>query len=417
VKSLSLNKRKIINDPVYGFISIPDELIFDIIEHPYFQRLRRIKQLGLTHLVYPGALHTRFQHALGAMHLMDQAVEILRSKGSEINAEEERGLRLAILLHDVGHGPYSHALEHSIVSTLKHEDISLMFIDRLNELFPGELTLARSIFTGDYPKKFLRQLVSSQLDVDRLDYLKRDSFFTGVSEGVISADRIIKMLDVCNDELAVEAKGIYSVEKFIVARRLMYWQVYLHKTVLAAEHLMINILRRAKELSGNGAVLFATPALSLFLKNQYGDIDFISDRSVLENFSLLDDFDVFTSIKVWAGHEDHILSALCRKMVDRQLYRVEIQAEPFDKEKIARISSVTARQYKLSEEETRYFVFTEEIANNAYNPEFDKINILYRDGKTMDITESTDQLNVTVLSKTVKKFFLCYPKECGMAKK
>jgi uncharacterized protein len=415
VKYLSLNKRKIINDPVYGFISVPDELIFDIIEHPYFQRLRRIKQLGLTHLVYPGALHTRFQHALGSMHLMDQAVEILRSKGLEISREEERGLRIAILLHDMGHGPYSHALEHSIVDTLKHEDISLMFIDRLNDVFPGELSLARSIFTGDYPKKFLRQLVSSQLDVDRLDYLKRDSFFTGVSEGVISADRIIKMLNVCNDELAVEAKGIYSVEKFIVARRLMYWQVYLHKTVLAAEHLMINILRRAREVSVDGTALFATPALDFFLKKQYRDIDFIGDRSVLENFSLLDDFDVFTCIKVWANHEDHILSMLCRKMVHRQLNRVEIQPEPFDKEKVDRICSITAKRYRLKEEETRYLVFTEEIANNAYNPEFDKINIMYRDGRIMDITESTDELNVSVLAKTVKKFFLCYPKECGIA--
>jgi uncharacterized protein len=415
VKSQSLNKRKIINDPVYGFISIPDELIFDIIEHPYFQRLRRIKQLGLTHLVYPGALHTRFQHALGAMYLMDQAIETLRSKGLEITEKEGQGLRIAILLHDVGHGPYSHALEHSIVDKLNHEDISLMFIDRLNEFFKGELTLARNIYSGDYPKKFLRQLVASQLDVDRLDYLKRDSFFTGVSEGIISADRIIKMMNVCNDELAVEAKGIYSVEKFIVARRLMYWQVYLHKTVLAAEHLMINILRRAKELAMKGTDLFATPSLQVFLKKPHSDIDFIEDRTVLEDFSMLDDFDIFTSIKVWMDHDDDVLSTLCRKMVNRNLFRIEIQNEPFDPEKIERIKKIVAKHYKLEASDIHYFVFTEEVANNMYNPDFDKINILYRDGRAMDITESSDQLNVDVLSKTVKKFFLCYPKECGIS--
>jgi uncharacterized protein len=417
VKSLQPNKRKIINDPVYGFIGIPDELIFDIIEHPYFQRLRRIKQLGMTHLVYPGALHTRFQHALGAMHLMEQAVETLRSKGSGITEEEEEGLLIAILLHDIGHGPYSHALEKSIADALKHEDLSLMFIDRLNEIFGGKLALARSIFTGDYPKKFLRQLVASQLDVDRLDYLKRDSFFTGVSEGVISADRIIKMLNVSNDELAVEAKGIYSVEKFIVARRLMYWQVYLHKTVLAAEHLLINILSRAKEIGLAGKDLFTTPALGFFLKKRYTDLDFIDDPGVLENFALLDDFDIFTCVKVWMNHEDFILSTLCKRMVNRQLYRIEIQNEAFDEDYIKRIEKKAAAHYKLGESEMQYFVFTDEIANNAYNPEFDKINILYRNGKTIDIAESSDQLNVAILSKTIKKYFLGYPKECAVKDK
>jgi uncharacterized protein len=410
------NKRKIINDPVHGFIGIPDDLTFDIIEHSYFQRLRRIKQLGLTHLVYPGALHTRFQHALGAMYLMDQAVEVLKQKGLEISDEESRGLRYAILLHDIGHGPYSHALEHSIVDTLNHEDLSLMFIDRMNETFKGELTIARRIFTGDYPKKYLRQLVSSQLDVDRLDYLKRDSFFTGVSEGVISTDRIIKMLNVYKDELAVEAKGIYSVEKFIIARRLMYWQVYLHKTVLAAEHLLIKILIRARELSLDGKKLFATPSLKFFLQKKLSALDFIDNRDVLEIFAQIDDFDVFTSVKVWCQHPDFILSTLCKKMVDRQLFHIEIQNQPFNDDEIKKIKKKVSAKLKISLDETKYFVFTDEIANNAYHPEFDKINILNRDGKAYDITESSDELNIAVLSKTIKKFFLCYPKDCGLTK-
>lgn len=405
------NKRKIINDPVYGFIGISDDLVFDLIEHPYFQRLRRIKQLGLTHLVYPGALHTRFQHALGAMYLMDQAVEVLKMKGLEISEQEVKGLRIAILLHDIGHGPYSHALENSLVSSLSHEDISLLFMDRLNVVFGGELTIARSIFRGDYPKKFLRQLVSSQLDVDRLDYLKRDSFFTGVSEGVISTDRIIKMLNVSGDELAVEAKGIYSVEKFIVARRLMYWQVYLHKTVLAAEHLLIHILKRARELANDGQPLFATPPLKLFLEKNLNKTSFVNEPDVLDNFAKIDDFDVFTSVKVWVNHPDKVLSKLCGNMVNRQLFHIEIQKEEFDAERVLKLKKLMTAKFNFSEAETAYFVFTDEVTNNAYNPNFDKINILYRDGKTLDITESSDQLNVSVLSKTIKKFFLCYPKE------
>lgn len=405
------NKRKIINDPVYGFIGIPGEIQFDIIEHPWFQRLRRIKQLGLTYLVYPGAYHTRFQHALGAMYLMGQAIEVLRQKGLEISQEEEDGLLIAILLHDIGHGPFSHALENSITDALSHEDLSLLFIDRLNETLGGRLEIARRIFAGDYPKKFHRQLVSSQLDVDRLDYLKRDSFFTGVSEGVISADRIIKMLNVAHEELAVEVKGIYSVEKFIVARRLMYWQVYLHKTVLSAEQLLIRILRRARELALEGQPLFATPSLSVFLNKQITALEFIEDPQVLEHFALIDDYDIFTSVKVWCSHADPVLSLLCRKMVNRKLFHIEIQPEPFTGQQIEKLKEETAAVYRLSPGQADYFVFSGEVANNAYNPQFDRINILFRDGTVRDITEASDQLNIDLLSKTVKKYFLCYPKE------
>ncbi len=405
------NKRKIINDPVYGFIGIPGDLHFDIIEHPYFQRLRRIKQLGLTHLVYPGALHTRFEHAVGAMHLMGLAVEVLRQKGHTINDSEEEGLQLAILLHDIGHGPYSHALEHSITEDLSHEDLSLLFMDRLNVEFDGKLSIARSIFTGDYPKKFHRQLVSSQLDVDRLDYLKRDSFFTGVSEGVISTERIIKMLNVSNDELAVEAKGIYSIEKFIVARRLMYWQVYLHKTVLAAEHLLIMILRRARELAMDGQMLFATPALQVFLGKRVTAASFIEDPEMLTHFSQLDDYDIFTSVKVWCDHPDKVLSLLCKKMVNRQLFHIEIQNQAFAEEEVEKYNRKTQKLYQIDEKAASHFVFTGKVANHAYDPHFDRINIIGKNGITTDITEASDQLNIDLLSRTVKKYFLCCPKE------
>jgi HD superfamily phosphohydrolase len=405
------NKRKIINDPVYGFIAIPGDLAFDIIEHPYFQRLRRIKQLGLTHLVYPGALHTRFQHALGAMHLMGLAVDTLQQKGFDITEAERQGLETAILLHDVGHGPYSHALEYSLVSGLTHEQLSLMFMESLNEELGGALDTAISIYTDRYSKKYLRKLVSSQLDVDRLDYLKRDSFFTGVSEGVISTDRIIKMLTIAEDDLAVEAKGIYSVEKFIVARRLMYWQVYLHKTVLAAEHLLIRILKRAREISQKGERLFATPALAFFLENTADADLFKQDARALGHFSCIDDYDVFTAVKVWCSHEDKILSLLCQKMVNRQLFRIILQNEPFDLAQVEALREKTVRKCSLDISDADYFVFTGEIENHAYNPATDRIQIMHKGGQIMDITESSDQLNVSVLSKSIRKFFLCYPKE------
>lgn len=404
------NKRKIINDPVHGFITIPNELIFDIIEHHYFQRLRHIKQLGLTYMVYPGAIHTRFQHALGAMHLMTQAVEMLKIKENEITPEEIQGLYLAILLHDIGHGPFSHALEHTIVERVGHETLSLLFINRLNRIFNRELETATSIFSDTYSKKFLHQLVSGQLDVDRLDYLMRDSFFTGVSEGVIGTDRIIKMLNVFDDELVVDVKGIYSIEKFIVARRLMYWQVYLHKTVLSAEHLLINILKRARYLCEQGEQLFASPALEIFLKNDYVANDFENDPELLERYAELDDHDVYMSIKMWTKSNDKVLALLSRKLINRNLLRIEISDNPFDDSLISDLKEKTKKAYGISDEEACYFVFFGEVANNAYNPNFDKIHILYKDNKVMDITESSDQLNINILSKTIRKYFLCYPK-------
>jgi HD superfamily phosphohydrolase len=405
------NKRKIINDPVHGFITIPNALIFDIIEHPYFQRLRYIKQLGLTYLVYPGAIHMRFQHALGAMHLMSQAMEMLKIKGHDISADEQQGLLLAILLHDIGHGPYSHALEHTLVENITHETISNYFIEFLNARYGGELELAKQIFTNQYHKKFLHQLVSSQLDVDRLDYLMRDSFFTGVSEGVISTDRIIKMLNVHDDELVVESKGIYSIEKFIVARRLMYWQVYLHKTVLSAENLLIHILQRAKYLAEQGDPIFASSALETFLKRRLTIMDFEVTPHLLDTFAQLDDNDLFYSIKMWTKSPDKVLALLSQNLVNRHLPKIEIQSTPFDSEYLHAIMNRTQRKYQLTEAETAYFVFTDEVANNAYNPAFDKIGMLYHDGSVIDITKSSDQINTELLSRTIRKYFLCYPKE------
>lgn len=406
-----VNKRKIFNDPVYGFISIPDELIFDIIEHPYFQRLRRIKQLGLTHLVYPGALHTRFHHALGTMHLMMQAIEILRLKDVEITDEEALGVIIAILLHDIGHGPFSHALEHSIVNTTNHELLSLLFFQKLNITFNHRLDLAIAIFSNKYHKKFLHQLVSSQLDIDRLDYLKRDSFYTGVSEGVIGTDRIIKMMQVVNDELVIEAKGIYSIEKFIVARRLMYWQVYFHKTVLAAESILVKVLERAKELTRKGEELFATPSLKFFLKNQYTFNDFLENDELFQNFSNLDDYDIYTSMKVWTTHPDIVLSYLSKNIINRQLFRIEIQNKVFDKTILNDLKEKIIKKYNVTAEDANYLVFTGNIENNAYNPTTDHINILYRNGEVKDITEATEQFNISILSETITKYFICYPKE------
>ncbi len=405
-----INKRKILNDPVYGFITIPDDTAFDLIEHEWFQRLRRIKQLGMTQLVYPGALHTRFHHALGAMHLMEEAIAQLRLKGNDISSEEAKGAIIAILLHDIGHGPYSHALENSIVEGTAHEELSLLFMQALNDQFKGELTLAISIFTDTYPKRFLHQLVASQLDMDRLDYLKRDSFFTGVSEGVISTDRIIHMLNVHNDELVVEAKGIYSIEKFIIARRLMYWQVYYHKTVVGAEQLIINILRRAKFLASQGTVMFATPSLSQFLIHNYSSTDFKNDIRLIDVFAQLDDFDILTSIKVWAAHPDKVLRTLCQFLVNRKLPAVVIRNQPFTKLEIEDITRKIAATYQIGEHDTGFFLTTGIISNNAYDPDKDRIKLLYKNLGTIDITEASDQLNISVLSKTVSKFFLCFPK-------
>ena len=404
------NKRKIFNDPIYGFVSLPYPIIFDLIEHPFFQRLRRIKQLGLTNLVYPGALHTRFHHAIGAMHLIGEAIEEIRSKGHEITYEEAKAVTIAILLHDIGHGPFSHALEHSIVSDVTHEDISELFMSRLNQEFNGELTLAIKIFQNKYHKKFLHQLVSSQLDMDRLDYLKRDSFFTGVSEGVVSSDRIIKMLNVVNDQLAIEAKGIYSIEKFIIARRLMYWQVYLHKTVLCAENLLVNILQRAKELADKKEDLFCTPALKIFLYTHYSEKDFTSKPKLLDAFADLDDHDIMTSVKVWTKHKDLVLSELCKRLINRKLLKVEMQNTAFKELKIKEIKDKIKKDYKLDDKEVNYFVFSGNVINDAYRADKISINILYKDGTVVDIAKASDQLNIDVLAKTVKKFYLCYPK-------
>jgi len=406
-----LNKKKIINDPVHGFISIPTELIFDLVQHPYVQRLRYIKQLGMTHLVYPGALHTRFHHALGAMHLMGLAVETLRAKGQVITPEEEEAVQIAILLHDIGHGPFSHALEHILVEGVSHEYISTLLMDNLNREFEGKLDMALDVFNRRYHKQFLSQLVSGQLDIDRMDYLNRDSFFTGVSEGVISSDRIIKMLNVYNGQLVVDEKGIYSIEKFLIARRLMYWQVYLHKTVVAGEQMLIKILERAKELALSGRVLFATPNFGHFLNNIIKKEDFIEDPIHLEKFSQLDDHDIFTSIKVWAADGDKILSRLCKNLIERNLYQVEISNQAPELYVIDEMVQKAIDQFDLEEDDASYFVFTDTIKNNAYKPGDGSIQILMKDGSVLDIAQASDNSNLEALAKTVKKYIFCYLKE------
>lgn len=403
------NKKKIFNDPVYGFISIPGDFIFDLIEHRYFQRLRRIKQLGLTHLVYPGALHTRFHHVLGAMHLMGQAIEVIRRKGTEITLEEEQAVVLAILLHDIGHGPFSHALEHSIVKGVSHEDISTLFMHRLNSEFNGKLTMAIAVFENKYPKHFLHQLVSSQLDMDRLDYLNRDRFYTGVSEGMVGSDRIISMLDVRNDQLVLEEKGIYSIEKFIVARRLMYWQVYLHKTVVGAEFLLVNILKRAEFLIKSGQDLFATPALKFFLSQSIGLEDFKNDPKILDKFAQLDDFDVMASVKVWMESEDKVLSELCRRLIDRDLFKVKISKDPISSEDLNEEVQRIANEMNLTLDEAGYFIVHERLVNNAYNKQMKSINLLYKNQQIKDLPSASDNFNISALSNPVEKYCFCYP--------
>jgi len=411
---LLLNKKKIINDPVYGFISIPTELVYDLIDHPYFQRLRYIRQVGMTHLVYPGALHTRFHHALGAMHLMGLAIETLCNKGTDISPEEKEGLIIAILLHDIGHGPFSHALEHTIVEEISHEDISIMLMDKLNAEFGGQLSLAISIFRGEYHKKFLHQLVSSQLDMDRMDYLNRDSFFTGVSEGVISSDRIIKMLTVKNDMVVVEEKGIYSIEKFLIARRLMYWQVYLHKTVIAAEQLLCKIFCRARELALAGTRFPLTPALAYFLNTEIDRTEFMANPEHLKVFALLDDTDVMAAVKIWAGSTDWVLATLCHNFINRRLYHVDITSDSPDTVWVEELRRKAQQQYGLNEHDASYFVFTDSIRNNAYNKGDGSIHILKKDGSVIDITLASDNSNLEALSKTVKKHILCYTKELAL---
>lgn len=404
------NKKKIFNDPVYGFISIPHEIIFDIIEHPYFQRLRRIKQLGMTHLVYPGALHTRFHHVLGAMHLMDRAIATIRRKGHEITEDEEIGVLIAILLHDIGHGPFSHALEHDIVKGVSHEEISSFFMERLSKEFNGQLDTALAIFKNQHPKKFLHQLVSSQLDMDRMDYLNRDSFYTGVSEGKIGSSRIIEMLNVSNGNLVIEEKGIYSIEKFIVARRIMYWQVYLHKTVVAAEFMLIHVLRRAKELIREGEQLFASPALTYFMKNDVNKADFEQKNEVLETFAQLDDFDILGAIKVWQMHPDKILSELSKRIVNRQLFKIEVSKTTFDLSRIAEIRTQIQQSLGINEDASAFFVYSDILTNNAYRDDRQNINLLMKNGETVELSQASDNLNISALTKPVEKYFLCYPR-------
>ncbi len=413
---MKTNKKKIINDPVFGFINIRSELIFDLMEHPYFQRLRRIKQLGLSCMVYPGANHTRFEHALGAVHLMRSAIGILRLKGHEISDEEADAVTIAILLHDIGHGPFSHALETTLVQGVPHERISLLLMEELNRQFNGKLDLSIRIFTNQYHKHFLHQLVSSQLDMDRLDYLSRDSFFSGVSEGIVSSERIIKMLNVKNDELVVEYKGIYSVENFLIARRLMYWQVYLHKTVLSAEYLLINVLARARELALQGADIFATPVLKAFLSQHISLDDFIHNRIIagrpaLELFAGLDDNDIIASVKEWQDNQDSILSYLSRCIINRRLYKVKISKKPFSEQKISLLKEKICSHFNVGDELLHYFLINDTISNSAYNKvSSDKINVIFKNNKISDLSDASD-IDLSVFSETVRKYFICYPKE------
>ena len=402
------NKRKIINDPVFGFINIPKGLLYDIVRHPLLQRLNRIKQMGLSSVVYPGAQHTRFQHSLGAFYLMKEAITQLTTKGNFIFDSEAEAVQIAILLHDIGHGPFSHVLEDTIVKGVSHEEISLMLMERMNKEMNGQLTLAIQIFKDEYSKRFLHQLVSGQLDMDRLDYLRRDSFYTGVTEGSIGSARIIEMLNVQDDQLVIEAKGIYSIENFLTARRLMYWQVYLHKTSVAYERMLISALLRAKELAEQGVELFASPALHFFLYNNISHDEFHNNPDCLENFIQLDDNDIWTSLKVWSTHTDKVLSALSLGMINRNIFKVEISTEPISAEREKDLTYHISQQLNISLHEARYFVSTPSIEKNMYDPADDSIDIIYHDGTIKNIAEASDMLNFALLSKKVKKYYICY---------
>ncbi|MBP5458038.1 MAG: HD domain-containing protein [Paludibacteraceae bacterium] len=403
------NKKKIVNDPVHGFISIPSELQFDIMQHPYFQRLGRIRQLGLSYMVYPGAQHTRFQHSLGAMHLMGEAIAQLRMKGNEITDEEADAVLSAILLHDVGHAPFSHVLENTVVDGVSHEEISLMMMRRINEEFAGRLDMALAIFQNQYPKHFLHQLVSSQLDVDRLDYLIRDSFFTGVVEGAVGTARILKMLNVHDDHLVVESKGIYSIEKFLIARRMMYWQVYYHKTSVAAEQLLINLLRRAKALALSGEELFASPAFSYFLYNKMDKEKFKKEEIALQNYAELDDNDILCAIKAWAHHPDRVLSLLARSLMNRRLFKTEVFDEPIPASHFKERMSQYVKELKLTAKEASYLASQDIVSASTYTSDNEdtSINVLYADGSLKDISEASDILNISMMSKKTKKYYFC----------
>lgn len=404
------DSRKIINDPIHGFISINDDLIFDLVEHPHFQRLRRIRQLGLTALIYPGATHTRFHHALGAMHLMHKAIEVLDKKGVIITDEEALAAKVAILLHDIGHGPFSHVLERAIIPGIRHEELSLLFMNILNREFKGGLDLAIKIFTDQYEKRFLHQLVSSQLDMDRLDYLTRDSFYTGVSEGIVGLERIIQMLNVVDDQLVIDEKGIYSVEKFILARRLMYWQVYLHKTALAADTLLINIVRRARELVSNGVELFFTPNVRFFFEHSVTPEMLKRDEDILLKFGDLDDIEFYTCIKCWRNADDRILSVLSKALINRKLPSIQMQNTPFDQELIERKSEEAADRLQWPKEEASYLVSTGIAENEAYHTDSEKIIIKRKNGELMDLVRASDNYNFLNPNRIVRKYFLCTPK-------
>ncbi len=402
------NKLKIFNDPIYGFITIPNSLIYDLIQHPYFQRLRRISQMGMSYLVYPGAHHTRFHHALGCMHIMQKAVQTLQFKGVAISEEEENALYIAILLHDIGHGPYSHAMEHSIVEEVHHEELSLLFMEQLNKEFEGKLALAIQVFKGEYHRKFMLQLISSQLDMDRMDYLKRDSFYSGVAEGNINSERLIQMMNVQDDYLVIEEKGIYSVEKFLVARRLMYWQAYLHKTSVVAELILTKILKRAKELTQKGVVLPCSESLQFFMQNKISLSDF--DKSILDKFSYLDDYDVMGAIKAWQFHDDFVLQSLCRMILNRDLLKIQMSDDKPNKENLLAIKNKYISIARISDKEADYFVFKGKLKNQAYSKSSEPIRILKKDKTIEDVVEASDQLHLKALSKPVTKYFICFPK-------
>ncbi|WET02844.1 HD domain-containing protein [Flavobacterium sp. YJ01] len=404
-----INKLKIFNDPIYGFITIPNELVYDLIQHPYFQRLRRISQMGLSYLVYPGANHTRFHHALGCMHLMKKAIDTLRFKDVVISDEEENALLIAILLHDIGHGPFSHAMERSIVEDVHHEAISLLFMNQLNEEFDGRLSLAIQVFKGEYHRKFMLQLISSQLDMDRMDYLKRDSFYTGVAEGNVNSERLIQMMNVENDVLVIEEKGIYSVEKFLLSRRLMYWQAYLHKTSLVAELILMKVLKRAKELILKGIDLPCSEPLSYFMHNKITLEDF--DAEKLDLFAQLDDFDIISALKAWQRNDDFVLSTLSKMIINRDLLKIKMSAEKVSVEESQALKEKFASQHHISQLDAGYFIFRGKIKNQAYSKEAEPIRILKKDKTIEDVVEASDQLNLKSLSKLVTKYYICFPKQ------
>lgn len=399
---------KIINDPIFGFIKIPRGVLLDIVEHPLMQRLSRIKQLGLTSMVYPSAQHTRFQHSLGAFHLMSEAISSLTRKGIFIFDSEAEAVEAAILMHDIGHGPFSHVLEHTLISGISHEEISLLMMEQINREMKGSLNLALKIFKNEYPKKFLHQLISSQLDMDRLDYLRRDSFFTGVTEGNIGSARIIKMLDVHEDSLAVNAKGLYTIENYLMSRRLMYWQVYLHKTTVSSEKVLVNALLRAKRLAGEGKEVFATPCLKYFLYNDINANAFKNDDNAQRAYSMLDDNDIWSALKVWTESNDKILSVLATDIIDRKIFKAEVSDKPFNEEYIENIKDRLSKHFGISKEDTMYFVSIDTIRKDMYDINDDHINMLQKDGTVKDISESSDLLNTALLSKKVRKHYLCY---------